>query len=219
MDDTLDTAATKAEQAVFDATAALPVLKNFGADDFAARIAQIRSRDTGLADALMTFQQSVTARHAEATARLAGNPESAVPTFVSPTEAVKALATKLADEKADLIKASDIDERLKLEAEKAELEDRKILNANAVKLIMRRDLMVTDAAYAKALASVATTGITKRANELIDTHLTSAVMSQFDAERERFEIKHLKIGLTRKSGQTEAEFEVNSTFGICKQVT
>src|SRR3546814_14761648 len=69
--------------------------------------------------------------------------------------------------------------------------------------------MVTDAAYVKALALVATTGITKRANELLDAHLTSAVVAQFDEERARFEIKHLKIGLARKSGQTNAEFEVN----------
>jgi wobble nucleotide-excising tRNase len=90
------------------------------------------------------------------------------------------------------------------------------LNVNDARLTTRRDLMVTDAAYAKALALVATTGITKRANELLDTHLTSAVVSQFDAERERFEIKHLKIGLARKSGQTKAEFEVNPQTTLTK---
>ena len=216
MDDTLDTAATKAEQAVVDMIAALPVLKHLTATDFEQRIEQIRSRDTGLADALTTFQQSVSTRHAEAISRLAGKPECEVPAFLSPTETVKALATKLADEKADLIKASDAQERLKLETEKAELEDRKILNANVGRLSTRRDLMVTDAAYAKALTAVATTGITKRANELLDMHLTSAVVSQFDAERERFEIKHLNIGLARKSGQTKAEFEVNPQTTLTK---
>ncbi|QNO29445.1 AAA family ATPase [Sphingopyxis sp. OPL5] len=216
MDDTLDTAATTAEQAVIDTIAALPAFKQLTAVDFAERIEQIRSRDTGLADALTTFQASVTARHAEAEGRLAGGAENDMPVLASSTEAVKALATKLADEKAELIRASDADQRLKFESEKGELEDRKILNANAVKLITRRDLMVTDAAYAKALALVATTGITKRANELLDTHLTSAVVSQFDAERERFEIKHLKIGLARKSGQTKAEFEVNPQTTLTK---
>ncbi len=216
MDDTLDTAATKAEQAVVDAIAALPAFKQLGAADFAERIEQIRPRDTGLADALTIFQASVTARHAEAKARLAGGVENDMPALVSATGGVKALAAKLADEKAELIKASDADERLKLELEKAELEDRKILNANAAKLTTRRDLMVTDAAYTKALALVATSGITKRANELLDTHLTSAVVSQFDAERERFDIKHLKISLARKSGQTKAEFEVNPQTTLTK---
>ena len=216
MDDTLDTAATNAEQAVVDAIAALPTFKQLNADDFAERLEQIRSRDGALADALAAFQQSVTARSADAVTRLAGNPEKEVPVLVAPTEEVKSLASKLADEQAALVKASDADERLKLESEKAALEDRKTLNANAGKLTTRRDLMLTDSAYVKALALVATTGITKRANELLDTHLTSAVVSQFDAERERFEIKHLKIGLARKSGQTKAEFEINPQTTLTK---
>lgn len=216
MDDTLDTAATNAEQAVVDAIAALPTFKQLNADDFAQRLEQIRSRDGALADALAAFQQSVTARSADAVMRLAGNPEKEVPVLVAPTNEVKSLASKLADEQAALVKASDADERLKLGSEKAELEDRKTLNANAGKLTTRRDLMLTDSAYVKALALVATTGITKRANELLDTHLTSAVVSQFDAERERFEIKHLKIGLARKSGQTKAEFEINPQTTLTK---
>ena len=216
MDDTLDTAATRAEQAVVEAIAALPVFKQLTADDFAERIEQIRSRDTVLADTLVTFHQSVMVRRAEAAARLAGEAENDVAALGSTADAVKALASKLADEKAALIKAGDVEERLKLESEKAELEDRKILNANAAKLTTRRDLMVTDAAYAKALALVATTGITKRANELLDAHLTSAVVEQFDEERARFEIKHLKIGLARKSGQTNAEFEVNPQTTLTK---
>src|SRR3546814_18378434 len=76
--------------------------------------------------------------------------------------------------------------------------------------------MVTDVAYMKALALVATTGITKRANELLDAHLTSAVVAQFDEERARFEIKHLKIGLARKRGQTNADFEVNPQTPLTK---
>lgn len=216
MDDTLDTAATNAEQAVVGAIAALPTFKQLNADDFAERLEQIRSRDGVLADALAAFQQSVTARSADAVTRLTGNPEKEVPVLVAPTKEVKSLASKLADEQAALVKASDADERLKLESEKAALEDRKTLNANAGKLTTRRDLMLTDSAYVKALALVATTGITKRANELLDTHLTSAVVSQFDAERERFEIKHLKIGLARKSGQTKAEFEINLQTTLTK---
>lgn len=216
MDDTLDTAATIAEQAVIDAAAALPVFRQLGAADFAERIQQIRTRNSVLADALTSFQVSVTPRCAELVARLAGEPDQVVSVVVPPTDAVKALAGKLADEKAALVKASDADERVKLEAEKAELEDLKILNANAQKLTTRRDLMLKDAAYVKALTLVATTGITKRANELLDIHLTSAVVSHFDAERERFEIKHLNIGLARKSGQTKAEFEVNPQTTLTK---
>lgn len=216
MDDTLDTAAAKAEEALVEAIEAIPVFKQFTADDFAERIEQIRSRDNALADTLVTFQQSVIARRAEAVARLTGEIEKDVVALVSPMDAVKALASKLADEKAVLIKAGAAEERLKLETERAELEDRKILNANAAKLTTRRDLMLTDAAYAKALALVATTGITKRANEFLDAHLTSAVVERFDEERARFEIQHLKIGLARKSSQTNAEFEVNPQTTLTK---
>ncbi len=209
MDDTLDTAATDAEQAVAAAIAALPDFTQLRASDFAGRLEQIRSRDNTLADVLATFQRSVTARSTDATARLSGEPSVEVPELVAPIDEVKALVARLMEEKAALAKASDAVERLKLESEKAELDDRKILSANAEKLTKRRDLMIADAAYEKALTLVATSGITKRANELIDAHLTSAVVTQFDAERKRFEILHLNIGIARKSSKTRAEFEID----------
>ena len=128
----------------------------------------------------------------------------------------KELATKLANERDAVAKAGDAHEREKLAAEQAELEDRKILAANRSKLIARRDLLEMDAAYVKALAEVQTKGITQRANELVDTHLTAAVASRFDAERARFDIVHLKVGLARKSGQTKAEFEVDPQTKLTK---
>ena len=66
-----------------------------------------------------------------------------------------------------LTAAGDHQERQKLVAEKAELEDRKHLALERDKLIARRDLLKTDAAYGKALADVQTKGITQRANELL----------------------------------------------------
>src|SRR3546814_6609048 len=45
---------------------------------------------------------------------------------------------------------------------------------------------------------------------------SSDLVAQFDEERARFEIKHLKIGLARKSGQTNAEFEVNPQTTLTK---
>src|SRR3546814_18456862 len=121
LDDTLDTAATSAEQAVVDAIAALPLFKQLTADDFAERIEQIRSRDTVLADTLVTFHQSVMVRRAEAAARLAGEAETDVAALGSTADAVKALASKLADEKAALIKAGGVEGRLTLASGNAEL--------------------------------------------------------------------------------------------------
>jgi len=216
MDDALDTAATTAEAAVTNALATLPALAHLLGDEITARIQQVRARDAALADALESFQASVAGRYANAKARLNGAELANVTPLASPLAAVEALSTKLGDEKAALTQASLVEGRQKLEIEKAELEDRKILHANKAKLTTRRDLMVTDATYAKALTLVATTGITKRANELIDTHLTAAVITRFDAERTNFEISHLKVGLARKSGQTKAEFEIDPQTKLTK---
>ena len=216
IDDTLDVAATKAEAAVADARGYIPVLKLLGAEDFPLRLEQLRKRDNELADALTNFQLSATKRRADALARLAGEPTIEVPPLNAPSDAVKALAIKLKGEQDALTKATETEERSKLAAEKAELEDRKILAAHRANLITRRDLLVIDAAYAKALGDVQTKGITQRANELLDTHLTAAVVARFDAERERFDIAHLKVGLARKSGQTKAEFEIDPQTKLTK---
>ena len=219
MDDTLDTAATTAECAVSDALAKLPALSHLRGEDFTERLDQVRARDAALADALVAFQVAVIGRHANAKARLEGAELTEIEPLVSPIEGVNALSAKLGEEKAALAEASLVEGRQRLEAEKAELEDRKILNINKAKLTTRRDLLVVEAAYAKALTLVATTGITKRANELIDRHLTAAVISKFDEERATFDILHLKVGLVRKSGQTKAEFEVDPQTKLTKMTS
>lgn len=216
MDDKLDTAASLAEEAVVKARAALPDLVQLRADDFQGRIAQVRSRDADIADSLTAFQLATAARTADAAARLDGQMSKAVPALLSPIEAVTAFASKLAEENEALAKASDAAEREKLASEKAELEDRQLLHANKNSLVTRRDLMAIDAAYEKALTLVATSGITKRANEFLDTHLTSAVVARFDAERDGFGIKHLKVGLARKSGQTKAEYGTDTQTTLTK---
>ena len=209
MDDTLNLAASEAEQAVGEAVTSIPELKLLCTADFADRLEQIRRRDETLAAVLSAFRTSAIERRADAIARLAGEASKPAPNLAPLHDAVKELATKLRIERDTLAKAGDTHGWEKLTAEKAELEDRKILAANRSKLITRRDLLVTDAAFAKALAEVQTKGITQRANDLLDTHLTAAVAARFDAERARFDIMHLKVGLSRKSAQTKAEFEVD----------
>jgi energy-coupling factor transporter ATP-binding protein EcfA2 len=216
MDDTLDVAATEAEKAVRDATNKVIELKRLQEADFTGRLEQVRRRDPELADALSAFQSSATARRTEAISRLAGEASKQVPVLASPYVDLKSLAVKLKNEMAAIAKADDAQERSKLTAEKAEIEDRKILAANRDKLVTRRNLLVIDAAYTKALSEVNTKGITQRANELLDTHLTSAVVTRFDAERERFDIMHLNVGLSRKSGQTKAEFEIDPQTKLTK---
>lgn len=216
MDDTLDKAASLAEGAVAVAKAALPALAKLRADDFPERLEQVRSRDVELADILSAFQRAVTDRLADAEARLDGGKSSPVAELVSPVADVEALSIKLGFEKEQLAVAEDAEGRDTLAAEKAELEDRKILNANKAKLTTRRDLMVLDVAFTKAIGLVGTTGITKRANDLVDAHLSSAVVARFESEREGLDIQHLKVGLTRKSGQLKAEFQTDPQTKLTK---
>jgi energy-coupling factor transporter ATP-binding protein EcfA2 len=216
MDDTLDVGATKAEKVVTEAAAGLPELKLLRADDFADRIEQVRMRDPALADSLSNFQAEIVARREDAVARVAGTSSKPLAVLVSPVEEVKALAKKLQEEKEALAEAGNTDERAKLAGEQVELEDRKILAANKNKLKLRKTLQELDAAYAAALAEVQTKGITQRANELLDAHLTTAVANRFDAEREHFDIMHLNVGLARKSGQTKAEFQVDPQTKLTK---
>lgn len=216
MDDALDSAATAAEKAVDDTRIGLAEFKLFHAADFPDRIEQVRKRDAALADYLSAFGGSIVARRAGALARLNGEASEAHAALVSPLEQLKGLTAELKDEKGALTKVSNDDERVKLTEEKAVLEDCRILEAHRAKLIARRELLIADGAYDAALAEVQTTGITKRANELVDTHLTTAVVDRFNAERDHLDINHLKVGLTRKSGQTKAEFDVDPQTKLTK---
>ncbi|RWG15394.1 MAG: hypothetical protein EOQ55_22505 [Mesorhizobium sp.] len=216
MDDTLDAAAREAEQAVEDALRDVHGLALLGAHDFADRLEQVGKRDKVLASVLATLQASAVARRAEALARLRGEESGTVAPLILLMEEMETFALRLKAEKNGLAQAANTEERRKLEAEKAELDDRKMLAINRAKLTARRDLYVVDDAYSKALADVQTRGITQRANELVDAHLTTAVVKRFDAERARFDIMHLTVGLARKSNQTKAEFEVDPKTKLTK---
>ena len=216
MEDALDAAATKAEHALKTAVAGLLDPKALHAANFDTRLEQIRQRDSGLADALSAFQKATMGRRSDAQARLAGETSSPVLPLGSPHNAIKSLVAKLGDEIGALAKAMDQAEREKLTRDKAELEDRKILALNKEHLRTRRDLKAIDYAFGVALGEVQTKAITQRANELVDAHLTTAVVNGFNAERERFDIAHLKVGLARKSGQTKAEFEVDPQTKLTK---
>lgn len=216
MDDTLGATATAADNAVSDTKSGLPEFELFQATDFGDRIEQVRQRNAQLADNLVAFGKTLAARQLAGIAHLSGKEAMPPPEFTSPVAALAALSGSLNSEKETLTKLADNDERVKLSQEQAELEDRKILAAHRTKLLTRRTLLISDAAYAAALAEVQTAGITKRANELVDSHLTTAVVDRFAAERSHLEINHLKIGLTRKSGQTKAAFDVDPQTKLTK---
>lgn len=210
--------ANRAEIAVTQAITSLPQLEIFGSKDWTTRLEQIRKRNAELADIVTSFKKDVEARRVTALASLQTSeplPLSAA-TLASPHSALQDLSALLSAEAEALAKADQDGQRAKLEAERDELTDRKILAAGRDRVIKRRDLLKEGALYSAALAEVQTKGITQKANELVDTHLTKIVTDHFEVERKALEITHLKVGLARKSGQTRAAFQTNPGTTLTK---
>ena len=211
--------ADQAETAVTQAITSLPQIEIFASKDWATRLEQVRKRNAELADTVTSFKKDVEARPVIALASLQTEPPPpplAAAALVSPHGALQDLSALLSAEADALAKADEDEQRAKMESERAELADRKILAASRDRIIKRRDLLRDDALYAAALAEVQTKGITQKANELVDTHLTKIVTDHFEAERKTLEITHLKVGLARKSGQTKAAFQTNPGTTLTK---
>jgi AAA domain len=212
--------ADHAETAVTQTITSLPKVEIFASMDWATRLEQIRKRNTELADMVTSFKKDVEVRRATALASLQTSevlpPRLVAAAPVSPHGALQDLSAVLSTEAEALAKADQSGERAKLETERAELADRKILTAGRDRVIKRRDLLKEDALYTTALTEVQTKGITQKANDLVDTHLTKIVTDHFEVERKTLEITHLKVGLARKSGQTKAAFQTNPGTTLTK---
>lgn len=214
----LATAADQAEEKVSAALTAVPRLDAFASKDWPARLEQIRKRNGDLADALSLFKQGAEERRTVTIATLQGTEVAPLPplSLVSPATTLVELAQLLSKEAAALASADENAQRAKLAAERSELADRKLLAAGRDRLIKRRDLLKQDALYIAAIAEVQTTGITKKANDLVDVHLTKIVIDRYETERKALDITHLKVGLARKSDQTKAAFQTTSGTTLTK---
>lgn len=205
---TLTTTADEAEAKVTQAIETLPKLDLYDSKDWPTRLEQIRKRKPDLADKLAAFKEATNSRHTAALAALQSTEPSQPQTALSsPAPDLTELAVAISKEAVALASAENVGQRQQLSNEQAGLADRKILAAGSARVTKRRDLLKEDAHYIAALAEVQTTGITKKANELVDAHLTTVVKDQYEAERKVLEISHLKIGLARKSDQTKAAFQ------------
>jgi ABC-type lipoprotein export system ATPase subunit len=211
------TAAKEAEARVQALLKAMPETGSFADATWSARLEQITKRDQATGDGLTVFKDAIETRQQRMRALLEGQAvEGTPPALTSPADALKTLADVITKEAADATAAHDETARAKLMDERAELEDRNILFVNITTLKNRRDLLKEDALYDKALSEVATATITKRANELVDVHLTKVVLDQYESERQALEIAHLKVGLTRKSGKLNATFQTNPGTAMTK---
>lgn len=215
----LATAADQAEAKVAAAIVGLPKLATFTSKDWPTRLEQIRKRDAELATAITAFQTDVAARHAAAVMALQEAEVTAAPVLsplISPDARLTTLSQLLSQEAVALAGADEAAQRAILVAEQAELADRKILAAARDTVIKRRDLLRLDALYLLALTEVQTTGITKKANDLVDVHLTKVVIDRYEVERKALDITHLKVGLSRKSDQTKAAFQTTPGTTLTK---
>jgi energy-coupling factor transporter ATP-binding protein EcfA2 len=214
----LATAADQAEAKVAATIIALPRLTTFTSKDWPTHLEQIRKRDAEMAAAITIFQSDSTARHAAAVTALQETEIStpALSPLISPEAALTTLAQLLSREAMALTTADEAGQRAILAAEQAELADRKILATARDTVIKRRDLLKLDALYLLALAEVQTAGITKKANDLVDVHLTKVVIDRYEAERKALDITHLKVGLSRKSDQTKAAFQTTPGTTLTK---
>ena len=79
--------------------------------------------------------------------------------------------------------------------------------------------MKEESSLQKALRLTQTKGITQKANQLVDSHLTNLVTEKFEAERTNLDINHLNVSLKRKSGKTEAVFETDSGTTLTKSIS
>jgi energy-coupling factor transporter ATP-binding protein EcfA2 len=212
------TAADEAEARVKVLLEAIPAAGSFAAADWDARLEQITKRDKAAGDALVAFKTGVETSRDLLRALLEGEPEAGPMSaaLASPADALKTLAEAVAKEAKDATAAHDETVRAKMMDERAELEDRKILSLNVSTLKKRHDLLKQDGFYVDSMAEVATAPITKRANELVDVHLTKVVLDQYESERKALEIAHLKVGLTRKSGKLNASFQTNPGTAMTK---
>lgn len=216
MEDVLGKTARTAKSALEKAMAEIPSLPLLHSEDFADRLEQVRQRDAQLAKSLQQVATVALQRRNHAVACLQGIDAERLDDLDVPHQTIKDLILKLSNEMQALFKAQDTEKRKAFTAEQAELEDRKVIAASRDTLIARRNLMSANVAFDKALEELQTRAITQKANELVETHLTQAVISRFDMERARFDISHLNVGLSRKSGQTKAEFEIDPQTKLTK---
>lgn len=217
MSGALSKAADEAEAKVVEALKRAPELGRLGVPDWAARLDQVAKRDADLAASITSFRAAIVARRQAFADTLEGQEAASVENLAeAPLEALGKLADALEAEQKNLANAADLGKRAELQKELAELEDRKLLSGERDRLVVLRDLLKEDSLYATALSETNTKGITQKASELLDKHLTKAVSEQFDQERKRLDILHLKVGLSRKSDQVKASFEMKPGTTLTK---
>lgn len=196
----------------------LPSVASSKLDGWLNFVTQVRRRNPALADALERFASGAHIRYVAAALVLrGGEPLDALPALPAPIGELEAFAVGIAHEAEKLKAADDGAARDRLVAERAELEDRKFLSEQGALVRQRRLLLFQAALFTSAMGETQTTAITRKANELIDVHLTAKVVGDFTAECEGLDMPHLKVRLARKSDQKRAVFQTNTGSAAARE--
>lgn len=214
-------AATEAYAAAADAIAKLDMKEP---KDTAARLKQVKERVPEIAALLAEHAEALRRRHGGAVEVMSGQAGvGTLPALPPIPQAQAAAAAAELRESAAQIEAAALDEatRARFETERLDLSDSRLLFRFQEVIKRRRDLLKEDALYEAAIGKTQTQGITKRANELIDKHLTAIVKDSFAEECEALDIGHLSIGLSRESNRKEAVFKTDAgtrLVGTCSAI-
>lgn len=188
------------------------LLTNDGDD---LRLKQIEDRSKDLAESIKTWSNAAKERMKQVLNILTKEEEEPLATLSeSPLEKLDTLIATLKNEKGLLEASFDEKERALIYVEKSELEASKILSEEIIKIKKRRDLFLEISRLKQAILLTSTNNITKKANELVDTHLTTLVDTRFETERKNLDIGHLNITLKRESDRTGANFKTATEASI-----
>ena len=221
MDSTLETAAVESENTLSELLIKLPTMGSFVAADFNDRLEGV---DENIADKIRAFIDSAQKRLIAIKEALSNkSPEllakDKLPIITNLAPDLLALSKSAQDRVKELEGASDPEQKSKLIHRCNELSDLITLTKNMDTLIKRRDLLKAQKSYDVALASLRTTGTTRKAAELIDKHVTASVIACFEKEQKFLNVDHLKISLAKKTSNQNAEFKTDPGTTLTKKTS
>jgi len=221
MDSSLETAAVANETALSELLSNLPQMGSFDASDFAERLEGV---DEKIAMKLNSFNDNARKRldiieKAIATKNQELLSNGNLPEISNLEPELRVLANSAQHQAQKLEGASDPEKKIKILQRCDELSDLIVLTNNKSTLFKRRNLLRMEKSYDTAMASLKTTGTTRKATELIDKHVTANVISRFEEEQKSLKVDHLKISLAKKSNNQNAEFKTDPGTTITKKTS
>lgn len=196
MQDTTAQEAAAAEQALERAVNAVRLLEPTPAH-IAAHLVEMETADAGLAKTVSDWLQSATARRASLLASVTGAPETPLPSLdASPHTALSAKVDELKPAAASIdatqFQASLADTVTKKEG----LESRIALGRQLPEIEAEIKRLAERAKLDEAKRATDTTGITRKASDLTDAHVTSLIRDWFTRESDRLKLERIELKKT-----------------------